>query len=127
MKEREILNVINDQYSTPTWSRLIVEVTAHIIKQAISKRKKTEFKSGVYHLILNGETIWCGFAEKIARLAPYKEALKIKTIKKTPISQHPAPAKRPHNSRISTQTLTERFSLTLSAWDHALALCMEDC
>jgi dTDP-4-dehydrorhamnose reductase len=40
MKERDILNVINDQYDTPNWSRLIIKGRVHIIKQAISERKK---------------------------------------------------------------------------------------
>lgn len=127
MKEREVLNVINDQHGTPTWSRLIAEVTAHIIKQAMQEREKAEFNSGVYHLTSSGETTWHGFATKIAELTTNKESLKIKTIEKISTSQYPTPAKRPHNSRISTQALSERFSLTLPAWDDALSLCMEDC
>jgi dTDP-4-dehydrorhamnose reductase len=127
MKEREVLNVINDQHGTPTWSKLIAEVTAHIIKQAIVERTQNRFNSGVYHLTSNGETTWHGFAAKIAELAAHQEALKIKTIEKIPTSQYPTPAKRPHNSRISTQALRQRFALTLPAWDEALALCIEEC
>jgi dTDP-4-dehydrorhamnose reductase len=126
MKERECLNVIDDQHGTPTWSRLIAEVTAHSIKQAMLERQKTQFQSGVYHLTSCGETTWHGFATKIAEFAAAKETLKIKTIEKIPTSQYPTPAKRPHNSRISTQALATRFSLTLPAWDDALALCMEN-
>jgi dTDP-4-dehydrorhamnose reductase len=126
MKEREVLNVIDDQHGTPTWSRLIAEVTAHIIKQALVERQAQGFNSGVYHLTSSGETTWHGFASKIAQLALNKEALKIKTIEKIPTSQYPTPAKRPHNSRISTQALSERFSLILPTWDDALALCMNE-
>jgi dTDP-4-dehydrorhamnose reductase len=127
MKERETLNVINDQHGTPTWSRLIAEVTAHIIKQALVERKQANFNSGIYHLTSSGETTWHGFAAKIAQLAADKKALAIKTIEKIPTSQYPTPAKRPHNSRISTQALQNRFALTLPNWDEALALCIEDC
>jgi dTDP-4-dehydrorhamnose reductase len=127
MKEREVLNVIDDQHGTPTWSRLIAEVTAHIVKQSLNDRKTAEFASGIYHLTSNGETTWHGFATKIVELAADKEALKIKTIEKIPTSQYPTPATRPHNSRISTQALSKKFSLTLPIWDEALALCMEDC
>lgn len=126
MKEREVLNVINDQHGTPTWSRLIAEVTAHIVKQALAEKKQAPFKSGLYHLTSSGETTWHGFAAKIAELAADRD-LKIKTIEKIPTSQYPTPAKRPHNSRISTLALCERFSLTLPDWDYALALCMEEC
>jgi dTDP-4-dehydrorhamnose reductase len=126
MKERETLNVINDQHGTPTWSRLIAEVTAHTIKQSIAERNQSHFKSGIYHLTSSGETTWHGFASKIAELTTNKENLKIKTIEKIPTSQYPTPAKRPHNSRISTQALSERFSLVLPDWDEALAICMKD-
>jgi dTDP-4-dehydrorhamnose reductase len=126
MKERETLNVINDQHGTPTWSRLIAEVTAHILKQAVIEHQQTDFHSGVYHLTADGETTWHGFAEKIAELAASKVELAIKTIEKIPTSQYPTPAKRPHNSRISTQALTARFGLNLPAWDTALALCIDD-
>lgn len=127
MKEREILNVIDDQHGAPTWSRLIAEVTAHIVKQALEERKAQKFQSGIYHLASGGETTWHGFASKIAQLVINKEALKVQSIEKIPTSQYPTPAKRPHNSRISTQALSERFSLRLPAWDEALALCMEEC
>ena len=127
MKERETLNVIDDQHGTPTWSRLIAEVTAQIIRQAIHEQQSQTFQSGVYHLTSTGETTWHGFAAKIAELAAPKISLKINTIAKIPTSQYPTPTKRPHNSRISTQALCERFSLTLPQWDAALALCMADC
>ncbi len=127
MKDREVLNVIDDQYGAPTWSRLIAEATAHIVRQAAQERKAQKFQSGLYHLASSGETTWHGFASKIAQLVINKEALKIKAIEKIPTSQYPTPAKRPHNSRISTQSLSERFSLVLPNWDEALALCMEEC
>ena len=127
MRERETLNVIDDQHGAPTWSRLIAEVTAHIVKQAIFERKVTTFTSGIYHLTSSGETTWYGFALKIAELTSEKYDLKIKKIEKIPTSQYPTVIKRPHNSRISTQALSERFSLTLRAWDEVLSLCLEDC
>jgi dTDP-4-dehydrorhamnose reductase len=126
MKEREALNVIDDQHGTPTWSRLIAEVTAQIVKQSLKEKQAAEFASGIYHLTSSGETTWHGFASKIAQLAAEKNDLKIKNIEKIPTSQYPTPAKRPHNSRISTQAIAARFSLTLPAWDEALALCMQD-
>lgn len=127
MREQEVLNVIDDQHGAPTWSRLIAEVTAHILKQSLEEKLKQEFQSGIYHLTSGGETTWHGFASKIAQLAIHKEALKIKTIEKIVTSQYPTPAKRPHNSRISTQALSDRFSLVLPDWDQALAVCMEEC
>lgn len=122
MKERETLSVIDDQHGTPTWSRLIVEVTSQIIGQSIRQREL--FESGLYHLTSTGETTWHGFAEKIAGLGNEQYSLKIRDIEKITTSQYPTPAKRPLNSVISTQKLSDKFSLSLPGWDEALTLCM---
>lgn len=127
MKEREAVKVINDQYGAPTWSRLIAEVTAQAVRQALEERKEQKFHSDIYHLTASGETTWHGFAAKIAELATDKAALKIKTIEAISTCDYPTPAKRPKNSRVSTQALRRRFSVILPAWDKVLALCMEEC
>lgn len=127
MREKQSLAVIDDQYGAPTWSRLIAEVTAHILKQAITERREQQFQSGTYHLTSAGETTWHGFAAKIAESVINKEAFKIQTIEKIATSQYPTAAKRPHNSRVSTQALSQRFGLQLPSWDEALALCMAEC
>ena len=45
-----------------------------------------------------------------------------------PISslEYPLPAARPKNSRLAGKRLCERFSIALSDWKQALALCMQD-
>ncbi len=126
MQQREHLTVIDDQQGTPTWSRLIAEVTAHTVRQSLYEQQQQQFQSGIYHLTCSGETTWHGFAEKIAELAQNKYPLTVKSIAKIPTSAYPTPAKRPANSRISTQALQDKFGLTLPTWDQALTLCMQD-
>lgn len=129
MQERETLAIVGDQHGSPTWSRLIAQATAHIIKRALLERSQERFNSGLYHLTSSGDTTWYDFAQTILQLArknlPHL-ALKIKNLDSITTEQYPTPAKRPLNSRLATDTVCERFALNLPAWEQALALCMEE-
>ncbi len=126
--EREELKIVADQIGTPTWARLIAEVTAHIIRQSLSERRDSNFKSNIYHLTSSGETSWRGFAEKIVAIAREhnKATLINKTIHPIPATDYPMPAIRPANSRLSTHRLEQQFGLTMPSWDNALSLCMQE-
>ncbi len=119
--EREELNIVADQIGAPTWARLIAESTAHIVRQAQHERGAKTFVSGIFNLTSAGETSWHGFAEKIVKLVQLTCA-----IKPIPTSEYPTPAKRPANSRLSTERLTQRFGLTMPTWEDTLKLCLEE-
>ena len=129
MQEREELSVINDQHGTPTWSRLIAEVTASALGLAWEERKQHSFTSDLFHLTASSETTWHGFASEIANLAKQetlRQDIKNKNIISIQTSQYPTPASRPKNSRISTSSLTDRFGLAMPEWDVCLKLCISD-
>ena len=119
--ERDELNIVADQIGAPTWARLIAESTAHIVRQAQQERGAKTFTSGIFNLTSAGETLWHGFAEKIVELAQLPCA-----VKPIPTSDYPTPAKRPANSRLSTEKLTQRFGLTMPTWETTLKLCLEE-
>ncbi len=125
--EREELNIVDDQIGTPTWARLIAETTAHILRQSLLERQQSCFSSGVYNLTSTGATSWYGFARKIVEIARQQgnPALKNRVINPIATTDYPLPAKRPANSRLSTERLERHFQLELPPWDHALTLCME--
>ena len=125
--EREELNIVADQIGAPTWARLIAQTTAHILCQAQQERSAKTFDSGIFNLTSTGETSWHGFAQKIVELARLQKfEFKNKIINPIPTSDYPTPAKRPANSRLSTERLTQRFGLTMPAWETTLKLCLEE-
>jgi dTDP-4-dehydrorhamnose reductase len=126
--EREELAIVADQIGSPTWARLIAETTAHILRQSLLERRQGHFNSGVYNLTSVGETSWHGFAQAIVEIARQQgmPALKNRIINPIPTTAYPAPAKRPLNSRLSTDRLEQRFGLKMPSWDAALRLCMAD-
>ncbi len=124
--ERDTLNIVADQIGAPTWARVIAQTSAHIIKQVQQERAARKFVSGVFHLTSAGDTSWHGFAQKIVEFASPHCQFKTHVISAIPTSQYLTPAKRPLNSRLCTDKLTQRFGIVMPTWEVSLKLCMEE-
>jgi dTDP-4-dehydrorhamnose reductase len=132
-KERESLQVIDDQWGVPTWVGRIATVT----EQAVMRMSdaSVERLSAIYHLCPQGETTWYRYASKIFELLPDPER-KLQTLVAISSSQYEANlkaqaptrivAKRPHNSRMNCEKLEREFELTLPSWDDDLKLCLSE-
>jgi dTDP-4-dehydrorhamnose reductase len=119
-KERETLQVIDDQMGAPTGADLIADVTAHAIRQVKPGQAGGDVAfAGIYHLVAGGCTSWHTYAKHVLALAEFAHpAIKMvaKEIRAVPTSAFPTPAKRPHNSRLDTTKLQTTFDLTLPQW-----------
>lgn len=124
--ERDTLTIVADQIGAPTWARVIAQTTAHIVQQVQQERAARKFVSGVFHLTSAGNTSWHEFAQKIVEFASPHCQLKTQVISPIPTSQYPTPAKRPLNSRLCTEKLTQRFGIVMPTWEVSLKLCMEE-
>lgn len=115
-KERDRLTVINDQIGAPTGADLLADITAHALRTAEHRPQV----SGLYHAVAGGETSWYGYARFVLELA-HNAGVMLKVapeaIVPVPTSAFPLPARRPHNSRLSTQKLQSTFGLTLPNWE----------
>ena len=105
-KERDELNVIDDQVGSPTYTLDIAKLIADMIQTD---------KYGVYHASNEGYCSWYEFTKEIFRQAGY-------VIKVNPITtdQYPTKATRPLNSRMSKKSLDEAGFERLSKWEDAL-------
>ena len=123
--ERPELRVVADQVGAPTWAKTIAAVTAHIVAQgaAAADRDWWTRRTGVYHLTSAGETSWCGFAEAIFAVAMASTGPRVVPI---PSRDYPTPAKRPANSRMSLDKLSNTFGLNMPDWSDALRLCLQE-
>lgn len=121
--ERTELNVINDQIGAPTSAELISDCTAHIIRIVNDKEAQgSSFYAGIYHLTASGETSWYEYAKYVFAVAD-KEGLNLKLEKLNPIStdSYITPARRPLNSRLNTEKITQLFNLKLPSWQQGVA------
>ena len=122
-KDRETLSVIADQVGAPTGADLIADVTALAIWQS---RSCPEL-SGLYHLAAGGEVSWHGYASHVINFAKANgEELAVTSINSIETTAYPTPARRPLNSRLSTQKLRENFSVHLPDWQSGVTLMLRE-
>jgi dTDP-4-dehydrorhamnose reductase len=117
-REREKLRVVDDQFGCPTWSRMIAEATALVLKQVMAGADRSAY-NGEYHLAANGYTSWYGFASSIIGSMPEAER-KYRTLEKITTAEYPTPAKRPAFSALDCGKLQKTFGLRLPNWETSL-------
>ncbi len=119
--EKEQLNIVADQYGSPTSAALIADVTAQLLYTY--KMAPTDFPFGLYHLTADGVTNWYKYTTYIVQKAmnagkPLK--LNSENIKPIQSSEYPTPAFRPKNSKLDTSKLKNAFNLNLPDWQQAV-------
>ena len=113
MKEREAIQVVNDQRGSPTYAGDLAEAIMQIIESK-------HFKPGIYHFSNEGETTWYEFASEIKKLTG--SSCRLLPI---PTSGYPTPAKRPAYSLMDKSKIKKEYRLRIPDWRTSLALCIE--
>lgn len=105
-KEKGAVSVVDDQVGSPTYTYDLARLLVDMVQ--------TEHY-GRYHVTNEGECSWYEFACEIFRQAGLK-------VQVTPVSSEAfaARAKRPANSRMSKEKLTEKGFVRLPDWQDAL-------
>jgi len=115
-QEKDELSVVNDQIGVPTSAELIADVTSACLMQSL--QKDTDL-SGVYHLAPNGNTSWYGFAEYLCEKGKFiVDGMSNCSVGLSPIAtlQYPTPAKRPKNSLLNTNKISQEFGIFMPMW-----------
>jgi dTDP-4-dehydrorhamnose reductase len=107
-KERENLNVVNDQIGSPTHA---LDLAAALVKIIQSR----SINYGIYHYCNEGSTSWYGFAKKILELNHI--FIELNGI---PTSDYPTLAKRPKYSVLDTSKIKNEFNIKIKSWQNAL-------
>ena len=118
LRERSELRVVSDQIGAPNSASMLAEVTAELLRRhGVSSLGDAR---GVYHLSASGFTSWHGFATEIARLEKRDAPVRIVAVAS---SEYPSAARRPANSRLSTEKLSRQFGIALPSWEACLEAC----
>lgn len=105
-KERKEINVVDDQYGSPTYTADLAPLLVDMIQ--------TE-KYGVYHATNEGVCTWAELAEEIFKIA----GMDVK-VNHITTAEYPTRAQRPMNSRLSKRKLLQSDFKTLENWRSAL-------
>jgi dTDP-4-dehydrorhamnose reductase len=120
-RERDQLNIVDDQIGAPTSSIELARATRAIVSGVLAGRFGPAADwAGLYHMTCSGSVSWCGFAQAIFARAQARLDGKMPAVNPIRSSEYPTPAQRPHNSILSNQKLNTRFDVCLAPWESAL-------
>jgi dTDP-4-dehydrorhamnose reductase len=125
-RERDRLNIVDDQVGAPTTTIELAHTTRSIVDGILDDRfGDAERWAGIYHMTCGGSVSWCGFAKAIFERA--ESLLQGRTPVVNPIGsrEYPTAAKRPQNSVLSNLKLRRRFEIDLSSWEQALDVVIQ--
>ncbi len=105
-KERKEINVVADQYGSPTYTADLAPLLIEMVKTD---------KYGIYHVTNEGVCTWAEFAEEIFKIA--KLDVKVNHIT---TEEYPTRARRPMNSRMNKNSLVKNEFCLLNNWHKAL-------
>ncbi len=115
-KERDRLNVIDDQYGSPTYAADLAAVIMKFIEEA----EVSKDYSGIANYCNHGATTWYDFALAI-------KSLSNSSCEVSPISsnQYKTAAKRPAYSILDTSKIKGMLDLDIPSWKDSLSNCLK--
>ena len=122
-REREVVQVVDDQYGCPTYAADLAETILRVAARVLEGR---QVHWGTYHYCGKGVTTWHGFAEAIFALANQYTSLKVKTIEPISTAEYPTPAKRPANSVLDCSLMEKEFDIRSRPWSASLARMIKE-
>ena len=112
MKEKDTLNVVDDQIGSPTYA-------ADLAKAILDILNHTNWQFGIYNYSNEGEISWYEFALAIQEIGGFE--CKVSGISS---SQYPTPAKRPAFSLLDKGKIKATYSLIIPDYKESLRKCM---
>ena len=114
--ERERLSVVEDQHGCPTSAADLAGALAAI---ALRLADDADAPTGTVHCVNAGATTWYGLAQAILAGAAPRGGRSV-PVDGIATAAYPTPARRPVNSRLSTDSLTAAYGIRMRPWEAAL-------
>lgn len=119
---RNPIRVVADQHGSPTGA---VDVARAIRAILLRQLDDADAPAGVYHFVNAGEATWYDLASEIMASAR-RHGFAHAEIEPIETSAYPTAARRPANSRLSTQKLQRDFGIVPRDWREAVAAIMDE-
>lgn len=119
-KERDELNVVNDQIGVPTYAGDIAEMVITIVQKLANDELNAESIRGIYNYCNKGISSWFELAKFIM---DYKNLdCRVHPI---PTSDYPTAAVRPFNSQLSLNKFNGIFEIEIPTWEESVEKVLE--
>ena len=103
-REREALQVVDDQVGQPTWTRDVADLVVRLVEAGVP--------AGTYHATSSGHTSWRGFAQEVVASAGMDPSI----VAPTTSDKYPRPAARPAWSVLGHDALLEQGIEPIADW-----------
>jgi dTDP-4-dehydrorhamnose reductase len=113
MKEKDTLNVVNDQIGSPTYAADLAQTIMSILNHS-------NWQSGIYNYSNEGEISWFEFALAIKEIGGFD--CKVIGIA---AANYPAPAKRPAFSLLDKSKVKATYAIVVPDYKQSLRKCLE--
>jgi dTDP-4-dehydrorhamnose reductase len=121
-KEKDSLNVVDDQVGGPTAADAIATTLLQMTQQVL---KETFNDYGVYHYCGDPAVTWCGFANAILERAA-QQSRRVGAIKPVTSAEFPSKVTRPKYSLLDCSKLKRVFGIAPCDWQDALTQVVEE-
>ncbi len=124
-RQNDVLHIVEDQVGSPTWARMLAEVTTTLIARG-GNQLHGFFKAhrGVYHLAGKGDVSRLEWAKAILRYDPHPLEQRARSLEPASSSEFPTPATRPLYSALNCERFEKIFDLRIPNWEESLQLAM---
>ena len=124
-RKNRTLKIVDDQVSSPTWARMLAEITSLLIAQnRVNLHDRIHEQCGIYHLAGRGYTSRYEWAKQILANDPQRAEQTVQVIEPGRSEDFPTPATRPLFSALDCTHFEKTFGLQLPSWSSTLKLAM---
>ena len=124
-RKNTTLRIVDDQVSSPTWARMLAEMTSLLIAQnQDSLHDRIHEQCGIYHAAGSGYTSRYEWAKQILANDPNPSEQMVQALEPGRSEEFPTPATRPLFSALDCTRFEKTFGLRFPAWSSTLKLAM---
>jgi dTDP-4-dehydrorhamnose reductase len=124
-RKNSTLRIVDDQVSSPTWARMLAEMTSLLIAQnRDSLHDRIHEQCGIYHAAGSGYTSRYEWAKQILANDPNRSEQMVQALEPGRSEEFPTPATRPLFSALDCTRFEDTFGLHFPAWSSTLKLAM---
>ena len=115
--DRDEIRVVSDQRGTPTGAG---DLASALVSVAERVSAGPDHPVGIFNFANTGETTWAGLAEAVLRESAERGGPSAKVVPIT-TADYPTAARRPPNSRLSTDRIRAEFGVEPLPWEDAVS------
>jgi dTDP-4-dehydrorhamnose reductase len=124
-RQHSTLRIVEDQTGSPTWARMLAEVTGLLLAQNHADlADRLRERRGLYHVAGRGYTSRYEWARQILAHDPRPAEQAVRTVEPARSADFPTPAVRPLFSALDSSRFAATFGLPPPPWEESLKLAM---